>query len=127
MIHPMLAGLVLATVFVSPASAKLQLPEASPEAGSMQMVGVTNISINYHAPAARGRKLFGKLVPWGEVWRAGANEATTIEFAHDVSFGGRATKAGKYALFVRPNKKGAWQVILNSKAGQWGAYRRVAA
>ncbi|WP_266363932.1 DUF2911 domain-containing protein [Tellurirhabdus rosea] len=80
-----------------------------------------NVSVDYGQPSKRGRQIFGALVPYGQVWRTGANEATTITFAKDVTFGGKAVKAGTYTLFTVPTEK-EWTVILNSKTGLWGAY-----
>lgn len=79
------------------------------------------IAVDYCSPAKRGREIFGKLVPFGKVWRTGANEATEIEFSQDVRFGGSIVKKGKYALFTIPQKD-KWIVILNSVLGQWGHF-----
>jgi len=78
--------------------------------------------IIYSRPKKNGRKIFGNLVPYGEVWRTGANEATEITFYKDVTFGGQKVKAGTYTLFTVPNEK-EWTVMLNSDLNQWGAYR----
>ncbi len=75
----------------------------------------------YCRPFKKDREIFGTLVPYGEVWRTGANEATEITFAQNLSFGGKALKAGTYTLFTIPNPT-EWTVILNSKLGQWGAF-----
>ncbi len=80
-----------------------------------------DIEITYGQPSKRGRVIFGELVPYGEIWRAGANEATEITFKKDMSFAGKQVKAGTYALFTIPKEK-EWKVILNGKLGQWGAY-----
>lgn len=82
--------------------------------------GIT-VTVNYSQPAKKGREIFGSLVPFGEVWRTGANDATTITFSGDVSFGGKAVKAGTYALFSIPAKD-KWTLIINSEAKQWGAF-----
>ncbi|RYE25617.1 MAG: DUF2911 domain-containing protein [Sphingobacteriales bacterium] len=79
------------------------------------------IEISYGQPSKRGRVIFGDLVPYGDVWRAGANEATEITFKNNVTFGGKAVKAGTYTLFAIPKEK-EWTIILNSKLDQWGAY-----
>lgn len=78
--------------------------------------------IIYSRPKKNGREVFGELVPYGKVWRTGANEATEITFYKDVNFGGQDVKAGTYSLFTIPNEK-EWTVILNSALNQWGAYR----
>lgn len=75
----------------------------------------------YCRPFKKDRDIFGKLVPYGEVWRTGANEATEITFENDLNFGGKALKAGTYTLFTIPNPT-EWTIILNSKLGQWGAF-----
>ncbi len=80
-----------------------------------------NFEVNYGQPSKRGRVIFGELVPYGEVWRTGANEATEITFKKDCIFGGQPVKAGTYTLFTIPNKT-EWTVILNKQLKQWGAY-----
>ncbi len=80
-----------------------------------------NVKVVYGQPSKKDREIFGKLVPFGQVWRTGANEATEITFAKDVTFGGTAVKAGTYTLFTIPGEK-EWSVILNSSSKQWGSY-----
>jgi hypothetical protein len=80
-----------------------------------------NIKVTYGRPYKKGRDIFGKLEPYGKVYRLGADEATQITFAKDGTFGGKPVKAGTYTLCAIPNKK-TWTVILNSKLGQWGAF-----
>lgn len=80
-----------------------------------------NVKITYGQPSKKGREIFGKLVPFGQVWRTGANSATEVTFKKDVNFGGKSVKAGTYSLFTIPNQ-GDWEVILNSELKQWGAY-----
>ena len=80
-----------------------------------------DVSVNYGQPSKKGREIFGKLVPFGQVWRAGANEATEITFAKDNKFGGQAIKAGTYSLFVNPSAT-EWTIILNSELKQWGSF-----
>jgi tetratricopeptide (TPR) repeat protein len=99
----------------------VQLPRKSPKASISYSVGFTNITINYSAPAAKERTIWGDLVPYGEVWRAGANEATTIEFSTDVKLEGEPLPAGKYAFFLIPTEEN-WIAIFNSATDQWGAY-----
>ncbi len=96
-------------------------PQRSPWASVQQTIGTTVIAIDYHRPAVRGRPIWGKLVPWDQVWRAGANEATTIRFSDPVRIEGHDIKAGTYSLFMIP-RQGAWTVILNRRARQWGAF-----
>jgi hypothetical protein len=79
------------------------------------------IKVIYSRPAKKDRDVFGKLLPFGKVWRAGANEETEIKFYRDLSFGGKMIKAGTYALFVIPEST-EWTIILNNDLDQWGAY-----
>lgn len=79
------------------------------------------IRVIYSRPAKNGRELFGKLMPYGKVWRTGANEATEIKFYRDLRFGGMDIKAGTYALFTIPETN-EWTIILNSALDHWGAY-----
>jgi len=99
----------------------VDFPKASPAASIKEQVGLASLAIDYSRPSARGRKIFGGLVPFGEVWRTGANEATKITFGAEVTFGGQLVPAGTYALFTIPGEK-EWTVILNKVSGQWGAY-----
>jgi hypothetical protein len=84
--------------------------------------GGTTITIDYSQPAVKGRTIGKEIAPYGEVWRTGANEATTFEVSKDVKINGQALSAGKYALFTIPNEK-EWVIILNKTAQQWGAYK----
>jgi hypothetical protein len=84
-------------------------------------VASKNIKVTYGRPYKNGRVIFGKLEPFGKVYRCGADEATTISFAKDGTFGGKPVKAGTYTMFVIPNPN-SWTVILNSQLGQWGAF-----
>ena len=114
------SGLVLATGLFAQAP-KIEFPQPSPPASVNQKVGITEVSVEYCRPSVRGRKIFGGLVPYGEVWRTGANEATKITFSTDVKVGGAAVPAGSYELFTIPGKS-EWTVIINKVTGQWGAY-----
>jgi len=80
-----------------------------------------NVSVTYGRPYKNGREIFGGLVPYGQVWRAGADEATEITLVKASSFAGKQLGAGTYTLFVIPNKD-SWTIILNRKLGQWGAF-----
>ena len=80
-----------------------------------------NISVRYGRPYKKGREIFGALVPYGKVYRCGADSATTVTFEKDANFAGKPVKAGTYTLFVIPNEQN-WTIILNSQLGQWGAY-----
>jgi len=99
--------------------AQLKTPQASPKATVFQTVGLTDIEIVYCRPAARGRAVFGNLVPFGKVWRTGANENTTISFSEDVVIDGKTLPKGKYALYTIP-KIESWEVIFYSTTNNWG-------
>ena len=101
---------------------KLELPRKSSISTLMQEIGLTEFFVRYSRPSVKGRKkhIWGELVPYGKVWRAGANEATTIEFSSDVKINGKPLKKGKYALFVIPQKKGDWTFIFNTAVDSWG-------
>ncbi|GJM36069.1 MAG: hypothetical protein DHS20C18_50700 [Saprospiraceae bacterium] len=101
---------------------QLELPQKSPKSEVSYVVGLTKVTINYSSPAVNDREVWGKLVPYDEVWRAGANEATTVEFSTDVKVEGENLAAGKYAFFLIPRKEGKWTAIFNKIADQWGAY-----
>jgi len=92
----------------------------SPPATASGMSGDTKITVEYSQPAVKGREIWGGLVPYGKIWRAGANESTSIEFSKDVSLDGKNIPAGKYAFFVIPNKD-EWTIVLN-KTIAWGTY-----
>ena len=113
--------LALAGVFLS-SSAAAQGDKAnrpSPPATATGKVDGTTITINYSSPAVKGRKIWGSLVPYDQVWRAGANEATIFETDKDIKVEGKTLKAGKYSLYAIPGEK-EWTIIFNSQTGQWG-------
>ena len=101
---------------------QLDLQRPSPLAKVSQVVGLTEVSLEYSSPAVKGRKIWGGLVPYDQIWRTGANQATKISFSKDVVFAGKPVPAGTYALFTIPSK-GAWTVVLNKKADQGGTGR----
>ena len=96
-----------------------ELPQPSPAASVMQRVGLTDITINYSRPGVKGRKIFGDLVPYGELWRTGANKATSITVSTDVMIGGQTLKAGSYSLFTIPAEN-EWVIIFNKDLELWG-------
>jgi len=104
--------------------AQMVAPASSPAAHVSQVVGFTKISMDYSSPAVKGRKVFGELVKFGDTWRAGANEATTIEFSTPVRIGDKNIPAGKYTLFITPQASGEWTVHLNSKGNAVYAYTK---
>ena len=128
MFHPLIRsrslGLFVGAIFATGLFAqapKLTIPQASPTATLKQRVGLTDIEITYSRPGMKGRKIFGNLEPYGEIWRAGANNATKVVFSTAVKIGGQEIPAGTYGLFAQIGEK-EWTVILNKIAQQWGAY-----
>ena len=99
----------------------LDLPRASQHAVVSQRVGITDITINYHRPLANGRQVWGKLVPYGEVWRAGANENTTVTFTDPVTIEGQTLEKGTYGLHMIPGQD-QWTVIFSKNASAWGSF-----
>jgi hypothetical protein len=93
----------------------------SPKASVMQVVGLAEVKIDYSRPGVKGRTIWGELVPYNKVWRAGANEATTISFESDVLIEGKKLPAGVYSFFAIPGKD-EWTIIFNKVAEQWGAF-----
>lgn len=116
----LLAGLALAAG-LSAQNAKLEIPAASPSGVLKQRVGVTDIEIDYSRPSARGRKVFGGLVPFDKVWRTGANNATKLIISTPVKFNGTEVPAGTYELFTIPGRS-EWTIIIHKDMSEWGAY-----
>ena len=109
--------------FITMAQAQqLLLPETSPKATVSQVIGLTEISVKYHTPSVKGREIWGKLVPFGQVWRAGANEATLITFSHDVTVNGEPLAAGTYSFFTIPETRESWTLIFNKNLNLWGTF-----
>lgn len=100
---------------------QLNLPDASPSAKIMQTVGLTDVTVVYHRPAVNGRPIWGKLVPYNEPWRCGANENTTVTFSSDVKIGGKALRAGTYGLHMIPTQKD-WTIAFSNMSTAWGSY-----
>jgi len=96
-------------------------PRVSPNATVSQTIGVTEVQIAYSRPSVRGRTIFGELVPFGEPWRTGANEATTFSVSTPVKIQGERLDAGTYAFFTIPGPD-SWTLIFNEEADQWGAF-----
>jgi hypothetical protein len=99
----------------------LNLPRASQHALVSQRIGITDININYHRPLANGRQVWGKLVPYGQVWRAGANENTTITFTDPVTIEGQSLEKGTYGLHMIPGEN-EWTVIFSKNSAAWGSF-----
>lgn len=100
--------------------AQMETPASSPSAMVKQTAGLTDITINYSSPGVKGRTIFGDLVPYGEVWRTGANKATSIAFSRDVVINGTDVKAGTYSIFTIPGER-EWTIMLNSETELWGS------
>ena len=100
-------------------NAQIETPQPSPSSMVEQVVGLTTVTVKYSRPSMRDRQIFGNLVPFGEVWRTGANENTVITFSNDVSILGNDIKKGKYALYTKPMES-EWEVYLYSKTDNWG-------
>lgn len=124
-LNGLLSLIVLFLTPSAPALAQFQygwvMPRESPPGAVSQTVGVTEIMIEYHRPAVKGREIWGKLEPYDKVWRAGANEATTISFSTDVKIEGQPLPAGTYGLFMIPTPA-EWTIIFSKNAKQWGAF-----
>jgi tetratricopeptide (TPR) repeat protein len=103
------------------AQVQLKLPDASPAASVTQAVGLAEFTVAYHRPAVNKREIWGKLVPYGEVWRAGANENTTLTASTPFAFGGKALAAGTYGVHVLPAAD-EWTFILSKESRAWGSF-----
>ena len=99
--------------------AQVKTPQASPKSTITQMVGLTNVEIVYSRPSARGRDVFNNLVPFGKLWRTGANENTMITFSDDVVIDGKTLAKGKYALYTTPRADN-WEIVFYSDTNNWG-------
>lgn len=117
-------GLVLPLLLPAGAGAQvpgLTGPQASPEAMVSQVVGLTELTVSYHRPATTGRAVWGALVPYDQVWRAGANENTTVSISTPVTVNGTALAAGTYGLHMIPTA-GQWTAIFSRETGAWGSF-----
>src|SRR5690349_74912 len=115
------ATVTLAPIRSSAQAPPLVLPKQSPRASVGQTIGLTSIAITYDRPAVNGRAIWGALVPFDTVWRAGANENTVISFTSPVKIGGQTLEAGRYGLHMIPTK-GEWTVIFSREANAWGSF-----
>ncbi|RAJ17086.1 DUF2911 domain-containing protein [Olleya aquimaris] len=109
--------MVLAVTFA--VNAQVEAPAPSPFQKMEQKVGLTDMTVEYSRPSMKGRKIFGDLVPFGKLWRTGANKNTIITFSDDVMIGGKEVKAGSYAVFTTPNET-SWDVVFYSDTENWG-------
>ena len=112
---------LLIAALCSAQSTQLDLPRQSQRAQITQRIGITDITITYHRPLVKGRKIWGGLVPYGQVWRAGANENTTISFPSDVTIEGQRLAAGTYGLHMIPSED-QWTVIFSQMHTAWGSF-----
>jgi Protein of unknown function (DUF2911) len=99
--------------------AQIKTPQPSPKSTITQVVGLTNVEIVYSRPSAKGRDVFNNLVPFGKLWRTGANENTTISFSEDVVIDGKTLPKGKYALYTTPRADN-WEIVFYTKTDNWG-------
>jgi hypothetical protein len=111
---------IVAALFTTAAFAQMGKNRPSPSASvTCDLGGGKTVTTNYSSPRMKGRKIYGDLVPFGEVWRTGANEATTFVPSADVQVGGKSVAAGNYTIFTVP-KADKWTLIINKKTGEWG-------
>ncbi len=116
-----LAFLVSTPSFLHAQNYRLELPWPSPHANVSQVVGLTTLSVDYHRPGVNKRAVWGGLVPWDSVWRAGANENTVLTSTSAFTVGGTTLPAGRYGVFMIPGRD-RWTVILSRQANAWGAF-----
>ncbi|SNR15331.1 DUF2911 domain-containing protein [Tenacibaculum jejuense] len=103
--------------------AQVKTPQPSPSAKIEQQVGLTDVTVEYSRPGVKGRKVFGNLVPYGKLWRTGANKNTVVTFSDDVTIDGKTLKKGSYAIFSKPNAS-SWEVMFYSDTNNWGTPRK---
>ncbi len=114
-----LLSLVFIMCLTFSVSAQIQTPQPSPAIKIEQKVGLTDVALEYSRPAMRGRTIFGDLVPYGQVWRTGANSNTKISFSTDVMINGEKLKKGSYSIYSIPNKD-SWDIMFYSSTDNWG-------
>jgi hypothetical protein len=115
-------GLLCCVFFTAKADAQIKIPALSPSAEIVQQIGLAKATIEYSRPSLRGRKLLGQNdIPYGKVWRMGANEVTTLKLSDDMIIEGKPIAKGKYAFVAIPDAN-EWTIVLNSASGQWGVY-----
>ena len=112
--------LVVAASAPGTARSELTLPRVSPSTKITQTIGLTDFTLTYSRPGVKSRKIWGELVPYGEIWRTGANEATTFEVTDPVTIGGKTLAAGSYTFYTLPTA-GEWDVIFSNAKGAWGS------
>ena len=114
-------AVVFTFIFAASAFGQLNLPRESQRQVLTQTVGDASVSIVYHRPNVKARKVWGELVPFGQVWRAGANEATVFEISRDATVNGKTLPAGKYSFHAVPNNN-EWTIVFNKTWEQWGSF-----
>jgi hypothetical protein len=117
-----LGSALIATLAVAGFALRAQQDKASrpsPPANAECKINGKTVTVDYSSPRAKGRKIFGGLVPYGQVWRAGANEATTLTTSSDITVGGTTVAAGKYTIFAIPGES-KWTLVISKKTGEWG-------
>ncbi|AUC14553.1 dihydrolipoamide dehydrogenase [Tenacibaculum sp. SZ-18] len=118
----LLLGLFVASLTLS-VNAQIKTPQPSPLSKIEQKVGLTDVTVEYSRPGVKGRKVFGDLVPFGKLWRTGANKNTIVTFSQDVTIDGKSLKKGSYAIFTKPGTT-SWEVMFYSDTNNWGTPRK---
>ncbi|MDG1803973.1 DUF2911 domain-containing protein [Flavicella sp.] len=111
--------LALFTISLTSLTAQVKTPQPSPLGTNSQKVGMTTVSVEYSRPSVKGRTIFGDLVPYGKIWRTGANANTKITIDTEITVDGQELKAGTYALYTKPNKD-SWEIFFYSDSENWG-------
>lgn len=114
-----LIALAIVASFAFSANAQIESPQPSPLGEVEQKIGLTDIEVEYSRPGKKGREIFGKLVPYGKMWRTGANASTKIELSDDIKINGKELKKGKYALYTIPGES-EWTIIFHNNLSYWG-------
>ena len=110
------------STIVFAAQEQIEFPPASQHGWIKQRIGLTDVEIDYSRPNKNGRRIFGGLLPYGKVWRTGANASTKIKFSDAVKVGGKNVAGGEYAFYTIPNEN-EWTIILSKDTKEWGAYQ----
>src|SRR5215212_9705126 len=119
MLKKLLACSIICSAFAAADAQQIKTPAPSPTQTVKQDFGISTAELIYSRPGIKGRKIFGDLVPYGKVWRTGANSATRLKFSDDVKIGDQQLKAGEYAVYTIPNEK-EWDIIINKGSANWG-------
>jgi hypothetical protein len=114
----MLSLMVVCALVLAAQQDKAKRP-SPPAQAQWDLGGGKSVTIDYSSPRVKGRKIYGELVPFGQVWRTGANEATTLTTPVDLTIGGATVPAGSYTIFTVPNKD-KWTLVISKKTGEWG-------